>query len=79
MDAYNIRTEYTINNEHDLIEALRDQYVAGYEVEVKFTSVRDQDGVIWPTINITDTTDPEAVGLVGHYWFWDDGTVMQVL
>lgn len=72
--------EYEIENEHDLIEALRDQSVMGYDFEVKFSSVRDVHGKIWPTIEVSDCSYPGGVsGLEGQFWFWGDGKVMQVL
>lgn len=71
---------YEIDNEHDLIEALRDQSVMGYDFEVKFTDVRDTKGVIWPVIEVSNVSYPGGVpGLEGQFWFWEDGKVMQVL
>lgn len=67
-----------INTAFELIEALTDIEVGGYDVTVKFTKVRDTGGDLWTVVQVTDCTEP-GVTIEGDYWFWADGTIMQVL
>lgn len=71
---------YEINSERDLIQALRDQTIMGYDFDVKFSNVRDTHGDLWDTAEVSNCSYPGGVpGLEGQFWFWDDGKVMQVL
>lgn len=66
-----------INTLLELTEAVCDARTGGYEAEMIPRRVRCDQGHLWLTVKVTDT-EPGSP-LPGTYWFWADGTVMQVV
>jgi hypothetical protein len=75
---------YEINSVNDLMVAAQDLKTGGYEAEVTVQPNRHKHIPSAPTsgywLVIEATTNyPHVVGFEGEYWFYADGTVMQVL
>ena len=67
--------EFEINNSFDLLSAAGQLTLGGYDVDLTPLATT-REGFVRIS---ADTNHPQVSGFVGEYWFWADGTVMQVL
>lgn len=69
----------TINTINELVQAVADTEARGHDVEFSIRARSErQDNFLVIDVFSHEPAEP-FTGISGQYWFFDDGTVMQVL